>query len=307
MLAVRVWAIQELAFHAAGLACEYCDRSGALHRFKLRNRSTRPVEAYTHELPRVLANQLLVLLPCMMLAECAGLCFTGAPTLPPLRFLASLPMLSIGHDIVQYMAHRWLLHWPSLWLMGFFRHSVHHATGAATGISACYMTIPDFFLEIVLPYLLPMALIGGGSSSLSFHGLVAALGAMGGIYEHSGYDFSDLIPLPVEDKAAASTGLTPDGTESSESQAAPNAKPGFLRWLPDETRLAVILFLRDLLSSRAHAEHHARSKVSFSDGFGSPGICDTLFGTRWDLVPKTHMEAEREWQAQRRRLDAVAE
>jgi hypothetical protein len=24
--------------------------------------------------------------------------------------------------------------------------------------------------------------------------------------------------------------------------------------------------------------------VSFSDGFGSPGICDTIFTTRWDLV-----------------------
>ena len=39
-----------------------------------------------------------------------------------------------------------------------------------------------------------------------------------------------------------------------------------------------------LLSSRAHAEHHARGNVSFSDGFGSSSLCDKFFRTRWDLV-----------------------
>jgi hypothetical protein len=37
------------------------------------------------------------------------------------------------------------------------------------------------------------------------------------------------------------------------------------------------------ISSHAHAEHHRRASVSFSDGFGSPGLCDWLFRTRWDL------------------------
>jgi len=41
-----------------------------------------------------------------------------------------------------------------------------------------------------------------------------------------------------------------------------------------------------LVSSHAHGEHHRVGDVSFSDGFGSPGICDTLFATRWDLVER---------------------
>ena len=38
------------------------------------------------------------------------------------------------------------------------------------------------------------------------------------------------------------------------------------------------------LSSKAHGEHHTRGNVSFSDGFGSSNICDTVMKTRWDLV-----------------------
>ena len=39
-----------------------------------------------------------------------------------------------------------------------------------------------------------------------------------------------------------------------------------------------------MISSHAHGEHHAKGNVSFSDGFGSPAVCDTVFGTRWDQV-----------------------
>ena len=38
------------------------------------------------------------------------------------------------------------------------------------------------------------------------------------------------------------------------------------------------------ITSHAHGEHHAKGNVSFSDGFGSPGVCDSAFGTRWDKV-----------------------
>ena len=71
------------------------------------------------------------------------------------------------------------------------------------------------------------------------------LGAVGGLYEHSGFDFA--------------AGL----------KAVPQ------RWLSH--------IPASLLSSHAHGEHHRRSRVSFSDGFGSPGLCDLIFRTRWDL------------------------
>jgi hypothetical protein len=52
--------------------------------------------------------------------------------------------------------------------------------------------------------------------------------------------------------------------------------------LPRENFL--LAFLAQLITSKAHGEHHRRSNVSFSDGFGSPGICDTFFKTRWDFA-----------------------
>jgi sterol desaturase/sphingolipid hydroxylase (fatty acid hydroxylase superfamily) len=110
------------------------------------------------------------------------------------------------------------------------------------------MSGPDFFLEITLPYLLPLAIIGGGGSDILFQFLVAGLGAFGGLYEHSGYDF-----------------------------AVPFRETHFFKAVPSLGQI-----IGGLISSHAHAEHHRRFNVSFSDGFGSPGICDTVFSTRWD-------------------------
>ena len=74
-------------------------------------------------------------------------------------------------------------------------------------------------------------------------------GSVGGLYEHSGYDFA--------------TGRTDRGASPLDR---------VLRLLPPS-----------LVSSHAHAEHHRRWHVSYSDGFGSPGLCDLVFRTRWDL------------------------
>ncbi len=244
-LSVWIWLVQMVAFHGCGYAFEYCDRHGLLRRFKVRDIDRK---TYRQLLPRVLANQVFLLLPCMMAVQALGIAFTGQEHLPLWRFVISLFVMGVGHDIVQYATHRHLLHRPSL--IRVLRHSLHHSTGASKGISACFMSGPDFFLEIVLPYLLPLALIGGGGSDIVFHMMIAGLGAFGGVYEHSGYDFAVLLPTTkIADRM-----------------------PRF------------VTTLASLVTSHAHGEHHMKGNVSFSDGFGSPGICDSAFGTRWDLV-----------------------
>ena len=245
-LSVFVWAVQMVVFHAVGYAFEYCDR-------KVRDIDRK---SYRELMRRVLPNQLFILLPCMMAMQAAGLCFSGQPHLPLWRFVSSLVVMGIGHDVVQYLTHRHLLHRPSL--MRTLRHSVHHSTGASKGISACYMRGPDIFLEIVLTSLLPLALIGGGGSDILFHSMIAGLGAIGGVYEHSGYDFAALLP---RERFAA---LTP----------------------------RAIKVIASMITSHAHGEHHAKGNVSFSDGFGSPGVCDSMFGTRWDIVEKRKRDTE---------------
>ena len=245
-LSVWVWLVQMVAFHGLGYAFEYSDRHKLLRRFKVRDIDRK---SYRQLLPRVLSNQVFILLPCMVALQAMGLAFTGQPQhLPLWRFVGSLIVMGIGHDVVQYATHRYLLHRPSL--MRTLRHSVHHSTGASKGISACFMSGPDFFLEIVLPYLLPLALIGGGGSDILFHTMIAGLGAFGGVYEHSGYDFAAVLP-----KAKIAERM-----------------PRF------------VTAIGSLITSHAHGEHHAKGNVSFSDGFGSPGMCDSMFGTRWDIV-----------------------
>jgi hypothetical protein len=93
----------------------------------------------------------------------------------------------------------------------------------------------------------PLVLVCAGAD-IGFHLLVASLGAIGGLYEHSGYDFAARLPKGAGFWARPMAGL------------------------------------EGLITSKAHAEHHRRSNVSFSDGFGSPGLCDTIFRTRWDLA-----------------------
>ncbi|CAG9998264.1 unnamed protein product [Clonostachys byssicola] len=271
-ISIYIWLAQEAVFHGTSALFEWLDKTGTGKCFKIRAVDRKP---YVHYLRHVLFNQFFILLPSMLVAEYSGLCFTG-PAIEAHHWgqvLVSLVGMAIGHDIVQYITHRFLLHQPNVFLMRALRHSVHHSTGATKAISACYMSAPDFFLEIVLPYLIPLALVGGGGSGTAFHSLVAGLGAIGGLYEHSGYDLS--VNLRGSGKADR------DGSEQ-----------GLLSTIASK-----------FLDNRSHAQHHVRGNVSFSDGFGSPGISDTIFGTRWDLAVKRRVaHAEKEWQRQRAEL-----
>ncbi len=286
-LSVQTWAVQMVVFHAVGLLFEGMDRLALAPSTKVRR--TRKSQ-YMHLLPNVLRNQFLILLPFMYAMEAAGLCFTGPASLHPLRFILNLPLMALGHELVQYFGHRYLLHAPNVFLMKFFRHSVHHSTRASSAISACYMSAIDFFIEIGCPYLLPLAMVGGGGSGRLFHFLVAGAGAVGGLYEHSGYDFATLVrpkfenlfekPMSDEEKKAAYAKL------AAEDERGPITK-------------FVANWLADFLDNRAHLEHHMRGYVSFSDGFGSPSILDTFFRTKWDLSEKRKADVEREWARQR--------
>jgi sterol desaturase/sphingolipid hydroxylase (fatty acid hydroxylase superfamily) len=245
-LAAQIWVVQMLAYHGIGLWFEWLDRSGRLKRFKFKRMERM---SYFEMLPRVLANQIFILLPSMLFMQWAGLAFVGSPAVSFPVFVASVAFMTLGHDVIQYIAHRFILHRVDM--MRRLGHAVHHSTIGSLGISACYMSAADFFLEIVCPYLIPLAFAPLGSNFL-VHSLVVTAGSFGGLYEHSGYDFALALREPSDGHV-----------------------PGRLT-----------LALAKMISSEAHAAHHARGNVSFSDGFGSSNICDTLFRTRFDLVPE---------------------
>jgi sterol desaturase/sphingolipid hydroxylase (fatty acid hydroxylase superfamily) len=244
-LSVTTWIVMMAVYHGVGFLFELCDRHHWLAPAKVRKADRL---SYERMLPRVVANQTFILLPAMVFVQWTGLAFTGPAHLSPLMFVVGLLAMSVGHDVVQYITHRGILHRPRL--MRPLGHALHHSTTASRSISACYNSAPDFFLQIVLPYLVPLVVIGGGGSDWLFQFLVVGLGAIGGLYEHSGFDF--VVPL---------------------------RRTRFMEQRPRLNALAEVL-----LSSHAHAEHHRRVNVSFSDGFGSFGICDAAFATRWDKV-----------------------
>ena len=254
-LSVWIWVIQMLGYHGFGLMFEIMDQRGLLARYKVRlpDRLT-----YFQVMPRVLANQVFLLLPCMVLVEYAGLAFVGEPHLPWYMYVVALVGMSLGHDFVQYASHRFLLHRPSL--MRRLGHEVHHTATASRSVSACYMSGPDFFFEIVLPYLVPLIVIGGGGADVLLHTIMVVGGAFGGLYEHSGYDFS----VHLRARNAAGQGNI------------------------------VTKVVAQMISSHAHGEHHRRGTVSFSDGFGSTSISDSVLKTRWDLVPERMRQSQRD-------------
>ncbi len=253
-LCVTVWLALMGAYHGFGLWFQWLAA-----RDRLPNLRMRPVDrrGYLEVLPRVLFNQTFILLPAMALVQASGLAFTGAAHIGLIASIFCIIALSAGHDVVQYAFHRLILHRPTL--MNALGHAIHHSTTASCGVSACYMSPVDFFLEIVCPYLIPLVFIGGGAD-VGFHVFAVAAGAFGGVYEHSGYDFSLRLSQASGDGLLARVGRA----------------------------------IAPTLSSRAHAEHHARGNVSFSDGFGSSNMCDTIFRTRWDLVAARVRRRQRE-------------
>ncbi len=247
LLSIKIWLVQMAGYHGIAVWFEWLDSTGRAAHFKVRPPERR---SYLNLLPRVLANQFLLLLPSMVAFEALRLAYVGPASLSLASWLAGPVGLTVGHDVVQYAAHRFILHLPAN--MRALGHLVHHTTTGSRAISACYMSAADFFLEIVCPYLIPLALLGAGGASVIFHSLVVIAGAFGGLYEHSGYDFG-------RDLRAA------EGLQA---------------------------VLGKLLSAKAHAAHHLRGNVSFSDGFGSFDICDILFRTRFDLAAETRELAD---------------
>lgn len=150
---------------------------------------------YVTMLPRVLFNQLFILLPFMLLSTHFGLTYPSPPRPEPAPLASLLSLVALGpilHEAAFYVFHRFVLH--SSWGFRLLDHRLHHTSLAHSAISAMYMSTPDFVLEIVVPYLLPLAVLSSsGSCSHACCVAMLPLGALGGLYEHSGYNFFEGI------------------------------------------------------------------------------------------------------------------
>lgn len=222
-----VWLSGFLTFNIGGFIFFFIDKYDLLSSYKIANKNEYNI-SYIDILKRSNINLLVGLLPMMWWVNYMGwVNFDGNSDFS--HSLISMLCMTEGHDIVQYIIHRWILHNKHLYKV--IGHNIHHTIIADISISSLYNSLGDFILLNGIPYILPLIMIGCNNSVI-VNCLILSLGMLGGLYEHSGYDLSRLN-----------------------------------------------IYGCSILENRYHYKHHIYLKYNYSNGFGSPGVIDYIFGT----------------------------
>ncbi len=180
-----------LVFHAVAGSFQIADHFNLAqqHRNCPNAWGKQSLPTYVQMLPLVVVNQVLVLLPLMLLLERAGVAFHEVRATPSLGAeLFAVIVMTVGHDMLFYIFHRFVLHSPHF---RFLRHDIHHTSKAHSGVSAMYMHPADFVLEIALPYLVPLV-IAMRMNAVVVPAVTLAAGSVGGVVEHSGYNLTGM-------------------------------------------------------------------------------------------------------------------
>ncbi|CAN8073133.1 unnamed protein product [Agarophyton chilense] len=186
--ALQTWTQFMLAYHSACLLFQVLDQNNLLQRHKA-FRSSPALPSYGTMLPRVLFNQICIMLPTMLAIFPYIAASQNRPEPSPFTsWLALCALAPVLHEIPFYLTHRFVLHSPRG--VARFGHSLHHSAKAHSAISAMYMYSFDFVLEIVLPYVVPLFVLRHARMLSETHAnWLLILGSLGGLYEHSGYNF----------------------------------------------------------------------------------------------------------------------
>ncbi len=183
--ALLIWIIHFVSWHLFAAGFALADHYKWLSKYKIAI-DTRL--NYFKILPRVLANQILIMLPIMVFIGYMDWGFQDNPQ-PLWVLLFHAYMLGIVHDVVFYTGHR-LLHTK----VGFHKlgHYLHHQSRGGTAAASMYMSPIDFVFEIILPYMIFIVIF---PTNFYFNCLVASIGSVAAMYEHSGYCFTTWRPL----------------------------------------------------------------------------------------------------------------
>jgi sterol desaturase/sphingolipid hydroxylase (fatty acid hydroxylase superfamily) len=259
--ALLSWLLFMLAFHAACYGFELCDSRGYFFKHK-HFRGTPESPSYAAMLPTVLRNQAFCLLPSMIIFSRLGLMVPSRPvSSSPQNILASFVLSAATHEVLFYLGHRFVLHTP--WGYVKFNHSLHHSSPTNSAISSMYMAPIDFLLEIVLPYIGALWLsVAAGVCSPGFAVATLPLGSLGGLYEHSGYNF--LRGVPGLDTALHANHHTHRDCSFADGVGAPSLLDPWLGTACGGPGAAVRAFVGVVAPSqlRATADADARARVN---------------------------------------------
>jgi sterol desaturase/sphingolipid hydroxylase (fatty acid hydroxylase superfamily) len=95
-------------------------------------------------------------------------------------FLFRLLAYLVLYDIIFYTCHK-IMHHKYIYK---FIHKQHHLTYADSGISGYYMGVFDFFGEFILPFFLPLYVLGNDPLVMLTYGII---GQINGVLSHSGH------------------------------------------------------------------------------------------------------------------------
>mmetsp|Transcript_65651 Transcript_65651/g.154439 ORF Transcript_65651/g.154439 Transcript_65651/m.154439 type:complete len:298 (+) Transcript_65651:104-997(+) len=100
-----------------------------------------------------------------------------------LQVLAEFWLLHLVDELLLDVSHRWILHAKPLYAL---IHKDHHSAPADEPLSFWYMTLPDSLLEVTIPVVLFVAVLG-----CSWLGvwILLLITEVEGLYSHSGLDF----------------------------------------------------------------------------------------------------------------------
>lgn len=188
--ALLVFGVHVVSWHIFAAFFAWLDHTGPLgqwpgrlvwHKYKMVKKDN---VTYWGMMPVVLFNQFFIMMPSMTLVAYFELGFIGH-VVPYYMFPVHAYLLGVIHDVVFYVGHK-LLHTNFLYK---HVHYLHHRSLGGSAASSMYMTPIDFFVEIILPYSVFLALVG---TDTRFDVALASIGSLFAMYEHSGYCFTKM-------------------------------------------------------------------------------------------------------------------
>lgn len=153
-------------------------------KYKIIKRQTKLT--YGDMLPKVILNNIMasiiyniVLLP---LSNYRGFIYYKTTNI---NIIIDVFAIYLIYDMCFYTFHK-IIHYPQLYN---YIHKLHHQTYGDIAISSHYMTLPDYFLELIIPFWIAITIYNPNYlASLIF----IIIGQINGLITHSGYNFPTL-------------------------------------------------------------------------------------------------------------------